>query len=92
MKPDMSSAVTLTMLALLFGASKALGKLVSGAGSAEILTAFAGSAVIGTLVTWAVVWCVLRLFEKQQSAITVTNWILSLGIAVSLALIFIRMS
>jgi hypothetical protein len=92
MKPDMSSAVTLTILALLFGAGKALGKLVSGAGSSEILTTFSGSAVIGTLVTWAVVWGVLRLFEKQQSAITVTNWILALGIAVSLALTFVRMS
>lgn len=91
MKPDMSSAVTLILFALLFGAGKALGKLVSGAGSSEILTSFAGSAAIGTLITWAVVWAALRLFEKQQSAITVTNWILVSGILVSLMLTIIRM-
>ncbi|MDM7851069.1 hypothetical protein [Pseudochrobactrum kiredjianiae] len=88
----MGSAATLFLFALLFGTSKALSKLIAGAESSEVLTSFAGSAVIGTLITWAVVWGVLRLFEKQQSAITITNWILALGIFVSLSLTIGRMS
>lgn len=84
MKPDMHSKITLAILALLFGSSKALGKLASGASSSEIMTIFTGSAIIGTLITLTVVWTVMRLFEKQQSAIFVANWVLALGIAVSL--------
>ncbi|MCF7645878.1 hypothetical protein KQ944_11950 [Bacillus subtilis] len=92
MKPDMHSNTMLIILALLFGASKALGKLASGASVTGIITAFAGSAIIGTLITWAVVWGVLRLFEKQQSAIIVTNWVLVLGTAVSLIVTVCRIS
>lgn len=84
MKPDMHSHTMLIILALLFGTSKALGKLVSDDSATEIITAFAGSAIIGTLITLTVVWTAMRLFEKQQSAIFVTNWVLALGIAVSL--------
>ncbi len=92
MKPDMHSNIMLIILALFFGVSKALGKLVLGASSSEIMTSFAGSAIIGTLITWAVVWGVLRLFEKQQSAIIVTNWILVLGTAVSFIVTVCRIS
>lgn len=88
----MGSVATLLLFALLFGASKALSKLIAGAESSEVLTSFTGSAVIGTLITWTVVWGVLRLFEKQQSAITATSWTLALGILVSLSLTIGRMS
>ena len=92
MKPDMHSKITLVILALLFGSSKALGKLTSGASSSEIMTIFTGSAIIGTLITLTVVWTVMRLFEKQQSAIFVTNGVLALGIAVSLIVTVARIS
>ncbi len=92
MKPDMHSKITLVILALLFGSGKALGKLASGASSSEIITIFTGSAIIGTLITLTVVWTVMRLFEKQQSAIFVTNWILALGTAVSLIVTVARIS
>lgn len=92
MKPDMHSKITLVILALLFGSSKALGKLTSGASSSEIMTIFTGSAIIGTLITLTVVWTVMRLFEKQQSAIFVANGVLALGIAVSLIVTVARIS
>lgn len=92
MKPDMHSKITLVIIALLFGSSKSLGKLTSGASSSEIMTIFTGSAIIGTLITLTIVWTVMRLFEKQQSAIFVTNWVLALGIAVSLIVTVARIS
>lgn len=90
MKPVMNSAATLIILALLHGSSKALGKVVSGTDISEILISFTGTIFIGTAVTWAVVWIVLRLLQKQELTITVTNWILAAATITSFALAIMR--
>ena len=82
----MSSAATLIILALLHGSSKALGKVVSGADVSEILISFTGTILIGTAATWTVVWIILRLLQKQELTITVTNWILAAATITSFAL------
>jgi len=90
MKPVMNSAATLIILALLHGSSKALAKIVSGTDISEILISFTGTIFIGTAVTWAVVWIVLRLLQKQELTITVTNWILAAATITSFALAIMR--
>ena len=90
MKPNMGSAAALIILALLHGSSKALGKIVSGADASEIPTSFAGTIFIGTAVTWVVVWIILRLLQKQELTITVTNWILAAATITSFALAIMR--
>ena len=86
----MSSAATLIILALLHGSSKALGKVVSGADVSEILISFTGTILIGTAVTWVVVWIILRSLQKQELTITVTNWILAAATITSFALAIMR--
>ena len=86
----MNSAATLIILALLHGSSKALGKVVSGTDVSEILISFTGAIFIGTAVTWVVVWFVLRLLQKQELTITVTNWILAAATITSFALAMLR--
>lgn len=90
MKPVMNSAATLIILALLHGSSKALAKIVLGTDISEILISFTGTIFIGTAVTWAVVWIVLRLLQKQELTITVTNWILAAATITSFALAIMR--
>jgi uncharacterized membrane protein len=87
----MGSLTALFIFSILHGSAKALGKIIAGADISEILTSFTGTLFIGTAVTWAVVWIVLKLSGKEALAITVTNWILAAAAIVSLSLAIIRM-
>ncbi|MBX8826148.1 hypothetical protein HBA93_10800 [Ochrobactrum sp. SFR4] len=91
MKPDMSSVTMLIILSGLHGCSKALGKLLTGADFSQILQSLAGTAIIGTIVSWVVIWGLLRLFEKQHHTTLITNWILLAASLVSFTLAIIRM-
>ncbi|MGN7770171.1 hypothetical protein [Phyllobacterium sp. 22552] len=82
----MSSDATVIAMALVHGASKALGKLAIGASPATIIVTFVGATVIGALITLGVVWVALRIFNKQQHTYAVTSWILLVGALLSIAL------
>ncbi len=86
MKINMSSDATVIAMALIHGASKALGKLAIGASSSHHHCDFRRRDCNRSLDHVGVVWVALRIFNKQQHTYAVTSWILLVGALLSIAL------
>lgn len=79
----MSSDKALFACGALFGLSSGAFQLALGAPWATIAIRVIASAGLGTVMTLAVVWVLLRIFRKQHMVNTVTNWVLIVGLAVN---------